>query len=191
MRRALRASLLHAVNHRAYTEVFTPMLERAFNIGLRAGKFGYAAKSPEAIAWQAMNPGREMKEIPDSIIRMQGKGDRVYTIEYQTPAMREQRAEEAQGVLNLFEALPLIAQVDPSAINEVHGGRAVKVLGESWSVPHDVWMTDDEKEAKQQADAQVAQENRDMQVSGAQSEIAKNVASAQGEIMKGRREGAA
>lgn len=178
-RQAIRQKAARSVITRLLTELFNRMLERCFNIGLRKGRFGYAKDSPEAIAWQAVNPGKTMKVIPQKIIDMQGSGDRVYRIRYKTPAAREQEAEQAQGILNLYEFVGSVAEIDKTVLDELNNGRSVRKLGDIWAVPQDCFNTEDEKKALRAMAAKSNQENADLMKAEQASVIAKNAAMAQ------------
>lgn len=179
IRQSIRQKALRSVISRLMTELFNRMLERCFNIGLRNGRYGYADGSPEAVAWEAANPGKEVKRIPQKIVDMQGSGERVYRIRYMTPAVREQEAEQAQGILNLFEFVGSIAEVDPIAKDMMNIPRSVKKLGQIWSVPIECYNTKDELKALQASAAEANGEAADLNKAAMAAAIAKDASVAQ------------
>lgn len=179
IRQSIRQKALRSVISRLLTELFNRLIERCFNIGLRKGRFGYVADSPEAIAWQAMNPDKDMKTIPDKVAKMQGSGDRVYRIRYMTPAAREQEAEQAQGILNLYDFAGSLSEYDKTVLDELNTPRTIRKLGDIWSVPQDCFNTEDEKKALRAMAAQANQENAELQKASMGAAIAKDAAMAQ------------
>lgn len=164
-RQAIRQSTLRSPVTRIISELFTPLIERCFNIMLRAGKLGYVEGSPEAQAWQAANPNEDMRVIPQSLLSLQGKKKRIYWVRYMSPAVREQQSEEAQGIMNLYQFIGSVAPMAPELVDEMNHERASKRLGDIWAVPQECFNTKDEKEATQKAKAGlVAQQQQMMQL---------------------------
>jgi hypothetical protein len=179
IRQSIRQKALRSVISRLLTELFNRLLERCFNIGLRRGRFGYAAESPEAVAWQANNPGKDMKVIPQKIVDMQGSGERVYRIRYMTPAAREAEAEAAQGILNILEVIQSAVEIDKTVMDEINLPRTMKKLGNIWSVPVECWNTEDEKKKLRAAGAAANQEAAQLNKAEMVAGIAKDAAIAQ------------
>lgn len=179
IRQSIRQKALRSVISRLLTELFNRLIERCFNIGLRAGRYGFVPDTPEAIAWQAANPDKEMKVIPEKISKMQGSGERVYRIRYMTPAQREQEAEQAQGILNLFEFAGNMAPVTRVPMQLLNAERATRKLGDIWSVPEDCLNDEDELKAIQERDAEQAEKANALIEGQAAAGIAKDAAMAQ------------
>lgn len=178
-RQAVRQKALRSVITRLLTELFNRLLERCFNIGLRKGRYGYAEGSAEAVAWQAANPGKEMKIIPQKIVDMQGSGQRVYRIRYMTPAAREAEAEQAQGIMNLLEVFGQVAEADPTVKDLLNMERTLKKLGSIWSVPVECWNNETELKALRAAAANQNEENAELNKASMVAGIAKDAAAAQ------------
>lgn len=178
-RQAIRQRVVRSVVSRLLSELFDRLIQRCFNMGLRKGRYGYVEGSAEAQAWQAMNPDKDIRLIPQKIVDMQGKNQRVYWIRYNTPAAREQQAEQAQGVMNMYEAIGSVAEFDKTVLDLPNNERALKNLGDIWSVPQDFWNTKDElkqlREAGARANEEAAQLNKAQQTAA----IAKDAGMAQ------------
>lgn len=177
-RKAMRQQALSSPLSRLKAELFDRLLERAFNMGLRAGRFGFAAGSPEAIAWAAANPGAQVRTIPQKIVDLQGRRKRVYKIRYLTPAAREQRAEEAQGIMSWLQLIGEMAGQDPTVGDTVNAERTLSVMGDIWNVPQECKNTPQELQQIRavKADAQMQQSKLDQTAQGAT--IAKTLAQA-------------
>ncbi len=181
IRQALRQAALRSVVSRVIAELFNRMIPRAFNILLRKGRFGYAEGSPEYIAASALDP--EAKKIPQKIVDAQGKNQRVYTIRYKTPAAREQEAQIAQGILNMYETLGSVAAFDSTVSDLVNNERALKKLGDIWSVPLEFWNDEDELQAVRAAKAGAQKQQVDLANAAQVAEIAKTAAAARPEAV--------
>lgn len=177
IRQSIRQKALRSVISRLLTELFNRLLERCFNIGLRNGRYGYAEGSPELVAWQAANPGKEPTLIPAKIVEMQGSQDRVYRVRYMTPATREQEAEQAQGILNLFEFVGSTQSQEAQQMLNIP--RSVKKLGQIWSVPVECFNTDKEIKAMKAGAAKAEEEASELNTAAATAAIAKDAAMAQ------------
>ncbi len=185
-RQAIRQKALRSVITRLLTELFNRLIQRCFNIGLRAGRYGHVEGSAEMIAWQAANPGKEPKLIPDKIAQMQGSGERVYRIRYMTPAAREAEAEAAQGILNMLEVIGEVAEADPTVKDLINMPRTLKKLGNIWNVPVECWNTKKELEALQKAGAEANGEAADLNKASMAAGIAKDMSIAQSNNAKSR-----
>ncbi len=177
IRQSIRQRALRSVISRLLTELFNRLLERCFNIGLRKGRYAYAEGSAELVAWQAANPGKDAVIIPHKIVDMQGSQDRVYRVRYTTPATREQEAEQAQGILNLFEFVGSTQSQEAQQMLNIP--RSVKKLGQIWSVPVECFNTDAELKAIKAGNAEAEGEANALYSAAATAAIAKDNAMAQ------------
>jgi hypothetical protein len=183
IRDKIRQSTLRSPVSRIMAELLNRMIPRVFNVLLRKGRFGFAEGSPEAIAWEAVNPGKEPKLIPQKILDLQGKQQRVYQIRYMTPAAREQEAQIAQGIMNTMQAIGEVAAYDKSILDEVNNSRTMKRLGGIWSFPEDCWNTPEEKQALQESAVESADEAKKLATAQQVAAIAKDAAAARGPQM--------
>lgn len=180
IRQAVRQSTLRSPTNRVYAELFNRAIPRSFNILLRKGRFGYADGSAELIAWQAMNPGKEPRIIPQKVVDMQGKNERVYQIRYKTPAAREQEAQIAQGILNTMQAAGEMSAYDQTVLNEINTKRTIRRLGEIWSFPEDCWNSEDEVAEITQAVSDQKEKEAGIMEAQQLASVAKDAAQAKG-----------
>jgi hypothetical protein len=107
LRNRLRNSTLGSIFTRLIAELFSPIIERTFNIMFELGEFGYAEDSVDyAIATQIN--GESPMIIPAEVAKLMKAGRNVYDIEYFTPALRIMQAEEANGILQTYDAAILM-----------------------------------------------------------------------------------
>ena len=110
LRNAIRQSTLRSIVSRLLMEMFEPMINTAFMICLRRGKFGYMPNDPIALAMEKQ--GTEVKYLPQKFIDAMSSGLDLYSIEYMTPAARDLLAEEGQGMMETVEMAAQLAQFD-------------------------------------------------------------------------------
>ena len=182
IRQAIRQSTLRSPVSRINAELLNRMIPRGFNMLLRKGRFGYAEGSPELVAWQAMNPNKEPKLIPQRIVEAQGQQKRVYQIRYLTPAAREQEARIAEGIMNTLQAAGEMAAHDRTVLTEINIKRTIRRLGEIWSFPEDCWNTDEEIKAINEMAAQEETQNIELSKAQQVATIAKDAAQARGQL---------
>lgn len=178
----MRTMSLRSVINRVYTEVINRMIERCFNIMYRNGRFGYPINSPELAAAEAMRPDEYIPTIPDAIVKLQGKGERAFTIKYMTPAARRQQSDEAQGMLSLTEYVGSVMAIKPDIIDRVDFDFMVKRLGETYAIPDGAIASDKNVDAIRKARSDQAAQQQNIQTLSEGASIAKDVAQAQNAV---------
>lgn len=176
IRQAIRQAALRSVVSRVVGECFNRLIPRCFNVKLRKGDFGYPKDSVEFKIALEMDP--DAKPIPDKIAKVIGSGKRAYTIKYNTPAAKEQEAQIAAGIMNMIETMGSVAAYDKTVLDLVNNERALKKLGDIWSVPLDFWNTKDELMAVRKATADAQGQQAELTQAAQVAEIAKNAAAA-------------
>lgn len=134
---------------RIQSEFLSPLIKRRFGLLLRANQL---PPPPDEIQGAAM------------------------TIEYVSPLARAQMAGEAQAVTRLYQSLGMIAQIDPSVLDNVDHDEAVQVLGRGWAVPAKIMRGADQvKEMrKEREQAEAMQQSLSLGAQGA--DVMKKVA---------------
>lgn len=98
-------------------EFLSPLIKRRFGILMRSG------------------------QLPEAPLEIQGQG---MNVEYVSPLARMQMAGEANAVVRLYQSIGMIAQMDPSVLDNVDNDEAAEVLGKGYSVPAKVIRGKDE-----------------------------------------------
>jgi len=171
IRNRLRNSTLGSIFTRQIAELFSPLIERTFNILLEAGEFGVINNSIEH--QMALLTSDEMPiVIPDEVARLMLSGRDVYRIEYFTPALRIMQAEEANGIMQTIEAAGIMTKSGFPEVNDnVDGDIALRRYSDIVGAPSEI--------LKAPKDVEVMRVERDKQLRQAQElEQAKNVAEA-------------
>ena len=177
-RRSIRQEQTRNVTGRFYSEMMDPALRRAFNVALRAGRFGYVEGTPEYNAALQVSRTGKVRMIPRKILDLQGRKQSVYRLRYTTPAARERRLEEAQGILNWTEYLGKASQYDRTALEEINTERSSNTLADIWNVPDTCKNTPEEKKALRAAAQKGAEEDRKLAQAQGAAVVAKDMASA-------------
>ncbi len=112
-RSQIRNSSLASLISRQITEMFTPLVERSFNIMLRRDEFGFFAGTIEAQIEETFEG--EVDLIPERIAERLLKGEEAYQVRYTTPADRITNAEELDGMIQLIQLNQALAQTNPEA----------------------------------------------------------------------------
>jgi hypothetical protein len=136
---------------RIQSEFLSPLIKRRFGLLSRANQL---PPPPEEIQGSTM------------------------TIEYVSPLARAQMAGEAQAVQRLYQSLGMIAQVDPSVLDNVDHDEAVQILGRGWAVPAKI-MRGADKVKELRADREQMQAMQQSLSLGAQgADVAQKIAGA-------------
>ncbi|MNN57473.1 Bacteriophage head to tail connecting protein [compost metagenome] len=113
-----------------------------------------------------------LPEMPQALIDIGGE----YTIEFDSPITRAQRAEEGVAILRTLEAAGSVAQFDPSAIKVINGSEALRELAEINGVPAKILRSREEVDAQNQAEAQAAQLQQVLQAAPVIADTAQTLA---------------
>lgn len=135
--------LLGPIYGRLQAEYLQPLIARCFGLAYRAGVF----PAP-----------------PPSL------GGQNFAVQYQSPLARAQKLEEVSAIERLMGDLTVIAQVDPSAIDNVDTDEAVRQTAKNLGVPDAVMRPIKNvaqfRQQKQAAAAQQQQQQMGMEVQG-------------------------
>ncbi|WP_276971527.1 portal protein [Tatumella ptyseos] len=102
-----------------------------------------------------------------------------YDIDYQSPLVRIQRAEEGSGILQTMQAAASLAQFDPSVLQIIKTGDALRDLADINGMPRSLLLTDAEEQDMKAAQAQQQQLTNLVQAAPNIATAADKMASAQ------------
>jgi hypothetical protein len=182
VRNRMRGESLGSMFSRQEAEVFTPLIERTFNILYRKGHFGVQATGFLAMArklW-AQILGKPITIIPPAVAAAIEAGLDVYEVEYISPAKRFMQSEKLQGIYEAAEffakmgAVPGFEEMADNLDMDDMADNVVKYSG----APISVLRTDSARDAirKGRAEAQMAQ--AEMAAAQQMSETARNAGQA-------------
>ncbi len=123
-----------------FTSDFQTCMERIFRIGIRAGRF---PPPPPGALMQDPMTGRIDVENPKVL--------------YQSKVALALQSLQNTGIDRTLARAGEFAAVDPTAIDEIHPGRTIHLLGRNEGVPEEIFRTEEEKaELQQKREAQEA-----------------------------------
>ena len=134
-----KGQLLAPAMGRQQAELLAPIIRRELDILTSAGVI------PEA---------------PEALAAVDGE----VTISYDAPLSRAQKGEEATAILNTFQAVAPLAQVDPNALAVFKISEAVRIMAAANGVPQKAIWTEEELQAKEAAAKEEAQMREQVQM---------------------------
>lgn len=145
MRNRIRFATLNSIFARQIQEVFSPIIERTFNLALKQNRLGVVKNSLEHQAAYIL--GEEPIIIPDAVVKLMIKGGDVYRIQYFTPAMRIMQAEEAEGIIRSWEfAMNLEKGGVVGAIDNLDGDVSVSRFTDISGAPSEIKRSKEARE---------------------------------------------
>lgn len=174
IRNKLRNSTLGSIFSRQIAELFSPLIERTFNILFAAGDLGVAAGSFEEV-FQREFEGREPIIIPDEVVKLMQDGRDVYQIEYFTPALRIMQAEEAEGILRTWEMAGMIAKAGVTqVVDNLNEDESIRRFSDISGAPSEIIRARKDVETMREAREEQAQKQQEMEMMKAASESMRN-----------------
>lgn len=177
LRNAIRQSTLRSIVSRFLMELFEPLINTAFMICLRRGKFGYMPGDPVALAMEQR--GQKVKYIPEKLVEAMQSGADLYIIDYMTPAARDLMAEEGQGMMETIDVAANLAQFDQTIPAYIDASWTLNRFAEIRGAQNKMFKKESEVKALLQAQQQAQQQAQDAALQQAQAGVAKDRAMAQ------------
>ena len=156
-RAAEKASLLAPFTSRRECEFLSPLVQKELEIAFEIG---------------------EIKDIPDEVREAMMTGSAKFSINYDSPIRRAQKAESGMAmvrVLQMTSALSAFSNVK----NEINGHRTISKYRDIMGAPADMLNTDEERAAADEADAQAQQTQQMLAAAPVISDTAKTLSGIQ------------
>lgn len=181
LRAKIRAEGLTSLFVRQIKELFTPMVERSVAILFRKGKLGVMPGTLEAKIDEIFG-GEEVITIPEEVAELIQQGKDFYEIKYLSPAARLMEAEEAQGIMQVWEFAGNLAKVDPDALLCLDAEESVKKVGFIWGAPTGIFRSDEEVQKIKEMQAQQMEQQQAMMAAQQGAMIAKDATQADKQV---------
>jgi Bacteriophage head to tail connecting protein len=184
VRDKIRGESVGGVFSRQEKEVFTPMIERSFNILFRKGYLGVIETGPGAELrrkWDKLD-GAQKVVVPDVLIKAHQAGLNIFEVEYISPAKRFQRAEKLRGLMTAIDSIVAVQPVIPGVTDKIDGDVMCDSIFELTGAPMDVLRTDDAVKKFRAANAAKAAEQEKLQQTEQQANIGLKAAQARGAL---------
>ena len=102
-----------------------------------------------------------------------------FSVQYESPIVRSQKADEGTAILRTLETATALQQFDPSIKNKINAQRVLEKVADVWGAPVTIFNTEDEQAAKDMEDAQLAQAQQMLAAAPVIGKSAKDMAEAQ------------
>lgn len=176
IRNELRGQSLNTIYARQIAELFTPIIERVFNIMFALGMLGVVAGSDEEA--HMLELGIEPIIIPEAVVKLMAQGKNAYKVTFISPAARIMQAEELSGIQQTVEFAISVAAVVPDILDNIDFDRVIRRVNELTGGASDIMRSMDEvAKIRQQREQQQAQMMQ-MQAEQVAAETAKKSAQA-------------
>ena len=162
----------------------TEVLQRAQEQGTLLGSFtsrrekeflSLLIQKETEIAWKQ----GALPEPPMELVEALGSGEVHFSVQYESPIVKSQKADEGTAIMRTMEMATALQQFDPSIKNKINAQRVLEKVADVWGAPASIFNTEDEKEAKDMQDAQLAQAQQMLAAAPVISKSAKDMAQAQ------------
>lgn len=169
LRADIRGQALNATFARQDAELFTPVIERTFNILFRKGLFGVMPNSPELRALESENktreanglPPKEIYIIPEEIANIIQTGEEFYKITYVSPASAMRDAESLRSLVSAAQQTAQLAQIMPGIMDNIDSDKMARKIFELNRADKTVLRAEEEmKEAREEQAQQQAQQQQ-------------------------------
>lgn len=115
----------------------------------------------------------KLPPMPEELAMLIASNKVSLQITYESPIHRAQKANEGQAIMNMLQAQAGIVQFDPSIKNAINGLRTLEELADVWGAPTKMFNTEEERAAKDEADAQAAQAQQMLAAAPVMADVAK------------------
>lgn len=176
IRNELRGQSLGTIYARQLAELFTPLVERAFNIMLERGFFGVVRGGLED--WVAQQMGQIPEYIPDEIANIMLKGQDAFKVVFISPAARIMRSEELMGIQRTIQFALESAQAAPEILDNIDFDEVIRAIQDLTGAPSNIIKSRQAVFDIREARAQQQQQMLAMQAQQAQAEAVKTGADA-------------
>ena len=180
VRNRMRGESLGSLFARQEAEVFTPLIERTFNILYRKGHLGVVGTPIMGRIKRLWNRilGTQEVIVPDVVVRAAAAGLDVFEIEYISPAKRFMQSEKLQGILTLSDFLTTTGALVPGLMDNVNPDIMVRHVARYAGAPNDVVRTEDAVRALRASMARAQMETQQLEKAKGMSEVGRNVSQA-------------
>lgn len=171
-----RGQNLGTIYSRQIAELFTPLIDRTFNICINRGIFGAVPDSD--MHYMAIAQQEEIELIPDVIMEMTAKGEEIYKVEYISPAKRIMEAEEMMGIERMTLFLTSAQPLQPNVIDNVDFDDLIRRVQERTGSPSSIIKSMEVVRQMRQEQAKQQAAMMEMQAAAVGAESARNAGQA-------------
>lgn len=159
---------------RQQKEVFTPMIERTFNILFREGYLGIVKSGIGGrlrALWNKITGAREVV-VPDAVLKAYAAGLDVFEVRYISPAARFQQSEKLRGIMTASDLIVALAQVIPGIADVPDGDVIARHVFKFAGAPMDCTRTAEKLKEYRAANRQRADQAKQLDDQEQQANVA-------------------
>lgn len=191
VRDRIRGFLLGSLFARQIAELFSPIIERTFNIMFEDGLLGTIEGSDDFE--RMIKEGIDTEDIliiPQELVKRMEKdkegnlvGKPPFKIKYISPAARILQAEQAQGIVQVVDFVINGSKANPEIMDNIDFDSVVKELSFIWGAPTKILNSDEAKEQIRKGRDEAAQQQQTIGSAPGAADAIKKLAEA-GQIEK-------
>lgn len=121
----------------------------------------------------------DLPPVPEELAEALGSGEVFFSIKYESPIVRAQKADEGTAIMRTLEIAGALQNFDPTVKNQINAAETLKAVAQIWGAPQKMFNSDEEKEVKDMNDAQLQQAQQMLNAAPVISKSAKDMADAQ------------
>lgn len=121
----------------------------------------------------------DLPPVPEELAEALGSGEVFFSIKYESPIVRAQKADEGTAIMRTLEIAGALQNFDPTVKNKINAVETLKAVAQIWGAPQKIFNSDEEKEVKDMNEAQLAQAQQMLNAAPIISKSAKDMADAQ------------
>ena len=152
------AVLVGPTTSRREREFLSHVIAKEFEIAMRAG---------------------QLPPMPPELAEALSAGEAEFQIEYESPIRRAQEADSGTAIMRTLEVAGALAPFDPGIKNKINAARVLKEVAKVFGAPSKIFNTEEEQQALDVNDAQMAQAQQMLAAAPVISKSAKEMAQAQ------------
>lgn len=171
IRNGLRGQSLSTIYARQQAELFTPLIERTFNILFGLDLLGVIPNNQATNNLLLFDP--QALVIPKVLVDAMAKGKHVYYVDYISPASRIMQSEQYQGMVQWLATIAPLAATHPQIYDNVDLDEFVRDLAERGGVPTKLIRSSDAVGKIREQMAQQQQRQQQMLEAAQSAETAK------------------
>lgn len=129
--------------------------------------------------YEIENRAGQLEPMPQELAEAVAFGQVEFQVQYESPIRRAQEANTGTAIMRTLESASFLQQFDPSVKNKINAGRTLDELSKVWGAPASMFNTEEEQQAADMNDAQIAQAQQILNAAPVISKSAKELAEAQ------------
>lgn len=177
VRDRIRGESLSSLFIRQEVELFTPIIERTFNILL--GKNLLGVQRGTDAEKELLDAGLTPTYIPEAVIKIMASGENAYDIQYISPAKRIMQSEEVKGIFTTMDFAAANINIAGDMVDNLDTDKIIKRLSMLTGMPESMINSLETVKKLRKARAIAVKQQQELDQAKIGSEVMGNIANAQ------------